>query len=113
MKRDSQTKKKRISRFHLAVALFIAIVAVSVALTVMIVATSRPEPVEETAQNAFLGVRAVEVVGETRYSREAIAGISGIRVGQSILSVNKRQAAEKHPRRLSLYPVGGGIQRLL
>ncbi len=102
MKQDSQTsagkqtprKKRRIGRFHIAMALFIAIVAVSIALAVVIIATNRSKPDAEQTQNTVLGVKAVEVVGETRYSREAIAGISGIRIGQSILSVNKRQAAE-------------------
>lgn len=102
MKRESQTstgkqavrEKRRMSRFHVVVALFIAIVAVAVALVVVILATTRTEPAAEQAQNTVLGVRSVEVVGETHYSREAIAGISGIRVGQSIFSVNKRQAAE-------------------
>lgn len=102
MKRESETTtgkkavrpKRRMSRFHVAVALFIAILAVSAALAVVIIATTRPDTPADQTQNTVLGVKAVEVVGETRYSREAIAGVSGIRVGQSIFSVNKRQAAE-------------------
>lgn len=102
MKRESETTtgkkavrpKRRMSRFHVAVALFIAILAVSAALAVVIIATLHPEPTAGQTKNTVLGVKAVEVVGETRYSRESIAGISGIRVGQSIFSVNKRQAAE-------------------
>ena len=91
--------KKRKSRFHMVMALFLSIVAVSIALVVMIIVNLnfKQNGAAETAESksAVFGVKSVTVEGETRYSKEAIVGISGIRVGQSIFSVNKRSAAEK------------------
>lgn len=91
--------KKRKSRFHVVMALFLSIVAVSIALVVMIIVNLnfKQGGTAEAAESksAVFGVKSVTVEGETRYSKEAIAGISGIRVGQSIFSVNKRSAAEK------------------
>ena len=93
---NARPKKKR-SRFHVVMALFLAIVAVSIALAVVVAANlnfnrkgagAQPDP------NAVFGVKSVAVEGETRYSSEAIAGVSGIYIGQSVFSVNKRQAAE-------------------
>lgn len=89
--------KKRRNRFHVVMALFVALVAVSVALGVMIAANcnlNRAAPSLETSKAAAFGVKSVTVEGNTRYSNDAIVGISGIYVGQSVFSVNKKQAAE-------------------
>ena len=42
-----------------------------------------------------LGVTALTEEGNTRYDEEAILGESGIRIGQSVFAVNKRQAANQ------------------
>ncbi len=79
-------------------ALFLAIVAVSIALVVVIVANLNFDRKGAGAQPdtaAVFGVKSISVEGDTRYSREAITGISGIYVGQSVFSVNKRRAAEQ------------------
>lgn len=88
-------KRRRLSRFHTAVILFVAILAVSTALIVLIVAGRKPAGGAEAQQPSPFGIKKVVVVGETRYDREAIIGISGLSVGQSIFSINKKLAAEK------------------
>lgn len=42
-----------------------------------------------------LGVTAITVEGNTRYDEAAVLGVCGIRVGQSVFSVNRRQAANR------------------
>ena len=91
-----RSKKKR-NRFHVVMALFVAFVAVSIALGVMIAANwnlNRAAPAQGADKTAVFGVKSVTVEGNTRYSNDAIVGISGIYVGQSVFSVNKKQAAE-------------------
>ena len=83
-------KKRRISRFQLAVVLFVAIVVVSGALAVLLLVG--PAGGGTADRPAVFGVREILVEGETRYDPQAIIGISGIRVGQSIFSVNKVKA---------------------
>lgn len=86
-------QKRRISRFHMAVILFVAILAVTGALVFLLLSMPKADG-EAAAKPAVFGVKAVMVEGETRYDREAIAGLSGIRVGQSLLTVNKLRAIE-------------------
>lgn len=96
--RAKRRPKKRRNRFHVVMALFLAIVAVSIALVVVIVANLNFDRKGAGAQPdtaAVFGVKSISVEGDTRYSREAITGISGIYVGQSVFSVNKRRAAEQ------------------
>lgn len=83
-------KKRRVSRFQLALVLFIAIVAVSAALAVLLLV--RPSASGTADKPAVFSVHAVEVEGETRYDPQAIISASGIRVGQSLFSVNKVKA---------------------
>ncbi len=88
----AKRKRRRISRFHLVVTLFVAILVLGGATVFMLLfmpgSSSNDQP-------AVFAVKSVEVVGDTRYSREAIIGVSGIKVGQSVFSVDKRKASEK------------------
>ncbi len=84
--------RKRLPRLYTAMILIVAIAAVSGALVFLLM--TMPSGEAQGKQTAVFGVKTVEVVGDTRYSREAIASASGIYVGQSIFSVNKRQAHE-------------------
>lgn len=85
-------KRRRISRFHLVVTLFVAILVLGGATVFMLLfmpgTSSNDRP-------AVFAVKSVEVVGDTRYSREAIIGVSGIKVGQSVFSVDKQEAIER------------------
>lgn len=87
-------KKRRISRFHLVVILFVSILILSGAIGFMLLSTPQ-YGADGTEKPAVFAVKSVEVVGDTHYSPEAIIGISGIRVGQSIFSVNKKEASQK------------------
>lgn len=87
-------RKRRISRFHLVMILFASILILSGAIGFMLLSTPQYEA-DGTEKPAVFAVKSVEVVGSTHYSPEAIIGISGIRVGQSIFSVNKKEASQK------------------
>lgn len=89
-KRNRRPKRRRMSRFQLAIALFIAIVVVSGALACLLLL--RPGPVENTGKPAAFGIQHITVTGESHYDKNAIIGVSGIREGQSIFSVNKVKA---------------------
>ena len=93
-------KRRKASRFHMALALFIAIVAVSGALAFMLLML--PGNGEASAEKpAVFGVHDIQVVGETRYSAEEIIAASGIRIGQSLFSVSKVKA---HDNIMSQFP---------
>ena len=90
---DSGVKRKRrISRFHLVVTLFFAILVLGGATVFMLLFMPGSSGSDRTA---VFAVKSVEVVGDTRYSREAIIGVSGIKVGQSLFSVDKKKSSEK------------------
>ncbi len=85
-------KRRRISRFHLVIVLFIAILVLGGATAFMLLMMPGRT---DNDRSAVFAVKSIEVVGDTRYSKEAIAGISGIQVGQSVFSVNKKRASEQ------------------
>ena len=87
-------KRRRMSRFHTAVILFAAILAVSTALVVLLVA-GQGSGEDASEQPSAFGIKQILVEGETRYDTDAIVGMSGMYVGQSIFAVNKKLAAEK------------------
>ena len=77
--------------------LFVAILSVSGALAFLLLSLPKTTVSADgtSSQNAAVfGVKSVVIEGDTRYSQEAIIGVSGIRIGQSIFSVNKRLANE-------------------
>ena len=87
----SRRKKRRVSRFQLAIVLFIAIVVVSGALALLLL--TRPGAGDgNAAKPAVFGIHRITVTGETRYDAASIIAVSGIREGQSIFSVNKVKA---------------------
>ena len=93
-------KRRKASRFHMALVLFIAIVAVSGALAFMLLML--PGSGEASAEKpAVFGVHDIQVVGKTRYSAEEIIAASGIRIGQSLFSVSKVKA---HDNIMSQFP---------
>lgn len=78
--------------------LFLVLVVLDVVLiiaTVLMLPTAFQTTDQKTGQTMeWFGVKTITVKGNTRYDDEAIIGVSGIRVGQSIFSVNKRKAVE-------------------
>lgn len=87
-------KRRKISRFHLVVVLFISVLVLSGASAFMLLVMPGNQSAGTADKPAVFAVSEVRVEGDTRYSPEAIIGISGIHVGQSLFSVNKRQASE-------------------
>lgn len=98
IKETTVKKKHRISRFHLAVILFIAILAVSAGLTALLIVQAHqnrvPDVGEVSEKPSAFGVQEILVEGDTRYDEQAIMQASGIRVGQSVFSLNLKLAAQ-------------------
>lgn len=91
-------KKRRISRFHMAIILFAAILAVSAGLTALLIVQvhqgRNPDAAEVSEKPSAFGVQEILVEGDTRYDEQAIIQASGIRVGQSVFSLNLKLAAQ-------------------
>lgn len=100
MKRHTKQAKKTVSQRRAAtrLRLFLVLLVLDVALivaTVLMLPTAFQKTDQTTGETMeWLGVKDIAVNGNTRYDEEAIVSISGIRVGQSIFSVNERKAEE-------------------
>ena len=93
---DARQRRRR-KRAKTRVRVFIGLCAASLAMLICILLLlpaafggdgSADKP-------SALGITALTVEGNTRYDEEAILGESGIRIGQSVFAVNKRQAANQ------------------
>ncbi|MBP3382164.1 MAG: FtsQ-type POTRA domain-containing protein [Clostridia bacterium] len=95
-KKSARKKKKQPpTRFRIVVTLFIIIVVLSVALAgALIYLRHRDTPITEPKLSSFT-VSGIAVSGNTRYDDKAIVGESGLKLGQSVWSVNKAAAAKK------------------
>lgn len=96
-KSTKQTKKrpKKRNRFRTIVVLFCVIVAISLALAGAIAYVRHHDaPLSDPKLNG-LTVQSITVFGNTQYDDNAIIGESGLKVGQSVFSVNKGAAAKK------------------
>lgn len=95
-KKSARKKKKQPpTRFQVVVTLFMIIVALSVALAGMLIfLRHRDAPITQPKLNSFT-VSGIAVHGNTRYDDKAIIGESGLKIGQSVWSVNKAAAAKK------------------
>lgn len=92
MAKASLKTKKPMTRSQLAVTLMVAILVMVGANLVLFLST--PSKQGTTDRAALFGVKKIVVEGNTRYDEEAVVGVSGITIGQSIFSVDKKQAAE-------------------
>ncbi len=90
-RRNSQKRKQ--NRFRLFVVLSVVNVLL-VVLTILLLPAALKNPMAEDKPSA-LGVRSITVLGNTQYDNEAIIGVSGLKVGQSVFSVNKGQVAKR------------------
>ena len=91
-KRQSSQKRKQ-NRFRLFVVLSVVNILLLV-LTILLLPAALQKPTTEDKPSA-LGIRSITVLGNTQYDNEAIIGVSGLKVGQSVFSVNKGQAAKR------------------
>jgi len=91
-KRRSSQKRKQ-NRFRLFVVLSVVNVLLLV-LTVLLLPAALRNPTAEDKPSA-LGIRSITVSGNTQYDNEALIGVSELKVGQSVFSVNKGQVAKQ------------------
>jgi cell division septal protein FtsQ len=66
-----------------------------VVANLLVGAASKSDRTKDREKNSLFGVKAITVVGDTRYLSEAIVQQSGLAVGQSVWTVNRVEAAEK------------------
>ena len=92
MAKQAGTTKKPMTRAQLAVTLAVAILVMIGANLVLFLST--PSTRTTSDRTALFGVKKIVVEGNTRYKEESIIGKSGIRIGDSVFSVDKQQAAE-------------------
>ena len=89
--RRRRRRRLRIQRISILLAVFL-LVALFVTLAVLYIIGNQAAKRGETT--TFLGVKAIQVEGETRYTTEELIQASGLYVGQSLLSINKVQATD-------------------
>lgn len=99
MKRNSTTKransqKRGKFRFRLFVVLSLLNIALLVSTLFMLPTAFQTTDTTTGETEQWLGVEGITVEGNTRYDDAAIIGISGIKEGQSVFSVNKRTASK-------------------
>lgn len=94
---NRQTKSRK--RANARVRLFVVLCAGSLVMLICILlllpaafSSDDAEP-KEPDKDSFIGVKSIVVTGNTRYEEKAIIDESGIRIGQSALSVNRRRVA--------------------
>lgn len=91
-RRNSRKRKQR-ARTRLFLGLCIGCLALVIFTLLLLPAAFRAGEDKPAETSAALGVKAITVTGNTRYDNEAIIGVSGISVGQSVFSVSKGKAA--------------------
>ncbi len=82
-------RRRKIIRFFIVLGVVLLLVLVGTLVVLHIIGNQAAKKGETTN---FLGVKAIQVEGETRYTDEEIIRQSGLYVGQSLLAVNKVQA---------------------
>lgn len=87
-----RSRKRKLNRFGLFVVVSLADVLLLVLILLLLPAALRSPNGDK---KSMLGVRSITVEGNTQYEEEAIVGISGIKVGQSIFTVNSGKAAKQ------------------
>ncbi len=99
MKKKSTTNRTNSRRrAKIRLRLFVVLSILNIALlvgTLLMLPTAFQSTDKETGKSKeWLAVESISVEGNTRYDDEAIIGVSGIEIGQSVFSVNKRTAAK-------------------
>lgn len=95
--KQGKRRKKRINRLRITIIIFIVILVVAVAVVFLMLKNPNIQPVSENGSShsqAVFGVKSIQVTGASHYTEDQIQQISGIYVGQSLFSVNKKKAAE-------------------
>ena len=92
-RKQQRSRKRAKARARLFIGLCTASLVMLICIVLLLPAAFGGDGQED--KPSALGVTAITVEGNTRYDQEAILGESGIRVGQSVFAVNKRQAANR------------------
>lgn len=96
--RRRRRRRRQIVRILVVLAVVLLLVLAGTLLVLHIIGKQAAKKGETTS---FLAVKAIEVVGDTRYTAEEIIEKSGLYVGQSLLAINKVQA---HDSLLNAFP---------
>ncbi len=99
-KRQSQPKrrnsqKRQRNRFRLFVVLSVVNVLLLVFILLLLPSALAKPKTDEQDKPSSLEIVSITVSGNTQYDNEAIIGVSGLKVGQSIFSINKGQIAKR------------------
>ncbi len=89
--KQARSRKRANTRFGLFLALCAGSLIMLICILLLLPAAFGGTGDED--KPSAMGVKTITVEGNTRYDEEAIIGVSGIKVGQSVFSVNKRKAA--------------------
>ena len=96
--RRRRRRRRQVVRVLIVLAVVLLLLVVGFVVVLHIMGTQAAKKGETTS---FLGVKAIQVEGKTRYTPEEIIEQSGLYVGQSLLAINKVQA---HNSLLSAFP---------
>ncbi len=92
-RRSSRSRTK--ARVKLFLVLWFLIIALFVGTLLMLPTAFQTTDAETGETKQWLAVETLSVEGNTRYNDDAIIGTSGIKIGQSVFSVNKNAAVKK------------------
>ncbi|MBR2338062.1 MAG: FtsQ-type POTRA domain-containing protein [Clostridia bacterium] len=92
--RQARSRKRAKARLRLFLALCAGSLVMFISILLLLPAAFGNQQDSERKPSA-IGVKSITVSGNTRYDEEAIIGISGIQLGQSVLSVNKNKVSKK------------------
>ena len=92
-KTNSQKRKQR--RFRLFVALFVLDVALIIGTLLLLPAALRSPDAASGQNDALLAIQSITLEGNTRYDEDTMIAVSGLKTGQSVFSINKRQTINR------------------
>lgn len=95
--KKGKRRKRRISRLRITIFSFIVILAAALTVVFLMLRNPNIQPVSDNGSShsqAVFGVKTILVTGSSHYAEDQIQEVSGIYVGQSLFSVNKKKAAE-------------------
>lgn len=93
--KQARSRKRAQARFRLFLALCGGCVVLLVSILLLLPAAFGENNADAQRKPSAIGVKTIAVIGNTRYDEEAIVGVSEIKIGQSVLSVNKNSVGKK------------------
>lgn len=93
--KQGNSQKRQQNRFRLFVVVSILNVLLIVFTVLLLPAALSKPQADGEDKPSTLGIRSIQVEGNTKYDNQAIIAMSGLQIGQSVFSVNKAQVAKK------------------